>query len=135
VTPELSEQQWSDDLAFGRLTQPEVQFQRDTGGRYEDLPGETNDAASTLPYLKVQGLEHDELYRPLLQHPVFREVAVRHYRPHASVSLFRVMIMNKPAGQGTALPWLELADSSCADCGALQVRRRQSPATTKTGVT
>jgi hypothetical protein len=95
----------ADDLALGRLTRPEVRFQRDTGGRYEDLPDETNDAASTLLYRKVQGLEHDELYRPLLQHPVFREIAARHYGPHASVSLFRAMIMNKPAGQGTVLPW------------------------------
>ena len=39
----------------------------------------------------------------LLRHPIFREICARQYGPHASVSIFRAMMMNKPAGQGTGL--------------------------------
>lgn len=96
----------ADDLALGRLVNPAVQMQRDTGGRYEDLPEAVDrfDDA-TLRYRKIQGLEHDDRYARLLAHPVVRAVTARQYGPHAPVSLFRAMVMNKPAGQGTVLPW------------------------------
>lgn len=96
----------ADDLALGRLKNPQVQLQRDTGGRYEDLADVVPDLGEqTLLYRKVQGLEHDDLFTGLLTRPVFVEIAARHYGPHAPVSLFRAMVMNKPAGQGTVLPW------------------------------
>jgi hypothetical protein len=59
----------------------------------------------SLAYRKVQGLEGDPLFLSLLRSDVFREICRRHYGPHASASLFRAMVMNKPAGQGTHLPW------------------------------
>jgi hypothetical protein len=96
----------ADDLATGRVVNPRVQVQRDTGGRYEDLPEVAGQpSAGTLGYRKVQGLETDELFRAVLRSPVLAEVAEHHYGRHTSASLFRAMVMNKPAAQGTVLPW------------------------------
>lgn len=96
----------ADDLATGRVLNPQVQVQLDTGGRYEDLPEVTGQpSGGTLRYRKVQGLETDELFRAVLRSPVLAEVAAHHYGRHASASLFRAMVMNKPAAQGTVLPW------------------------------
>lgn len=95
-----------DDLALGQVVNPQVQVQLDTGGRYEDLPDVTAQPADgSLLYRKVQGLETDELFRSVLRSPVLAEVAAHHYGPHTSASLFRAMVMNKPAAQGTVLPW------------------------------
>ena len=96
----------ADDLAVGRVVNPQVQVQLDTGGRYEDLPDVTGQPSDgTLRYRKVQGLETDELFRSVLRSPVLAEVATHHYGRHTSASLFRAMVMNKPAAQGTVLPW------------------------------
>jgi hypothetical protein len=96
----------ADDLALGRLTSPAVQMQLDTGGAYDELPGAVaRFEAGTLRYRKIQGLETDDLFARLIQKPVFREVCTHMYGRHASISIFRAMIMNKPAEQGTYLPW------------------------------
>ena len=98
--------QRADDLALGRIVNANVQMQLDTGGIYDDLP----DAVAafdrgTTAYRKIQGLEADEHFVALLRHPVFCEVCVRVYGAHSPVSIFRAMVMNKPAEQGTVLPW------------------------------
>lgn len=96
----------ADDLLSGKVLRPNVQFQLDTGGAYDDLPAAVDKLAEpTLLYRKIQGLEHDDLFRKVLDLPVVREVCDRMYGVHASISIFRAMIMNKPAGQGTILPW------------------------------
>ena len=98
--------QRADDLALGRVRNPQVQFQLDTGGDYDRLPGAVESLGSgTTLYRKIQGLENDELYARLLDHPLFREACARIYGAHAAISIFRAMVMNKPAGQGTLLPW------------------------------
>lgn len=95
-----------DDLALGRITGQGTAFQLDTGGRYDDLPPAVESLdTGTLLYRKVQGLESDDLFGEVLRRPLFRHIAARHYGPHSPVSLFRAMVMNKPAGQGTLLPW------------------------------
>jgi hypothetical protein len=95
-----------DDLALGRVQNPAVLFQLDTGGAYDQLPGAVAVLPDpTLAYRKVQGLEHDDLFGQVLRLPVVREVCERMYGRHAGVSIFRAMVMNKPAGQGTVLPW------------------------------
>ena len=95
-----------DDLALGRVRNPAVVFQLDTGGEYEELPSAVATLATpTLQYRKVQGLEHDDLFARVLHHPIVREVCSRMYGAHAGVSIFRAMVMNKPARQGTVLPW------------------------------
>jgi hypothetical protein len=98
--------QRADDLAGGVRVNPAIQLQLDTGGAYDALPEIVSQLdKGTLLYRKVQGLEHDELFSPLVHHPLFGEICARLYGAHAPVSLFRAMIMNKPAGQGTYLPW------------------------------
>jgi hypothetical protein len=98
--------QRADDLALGNVKNPDVQMQLDTGGAYEELPGAVPafDRGTTL-YRKIQGLETDELFAHLVRHSLFLEVCARQYGPHAAISIFRAMVMNKPAGQGTLLPW------------------------------
>jgi polysaccharide pyruvyl transferase WcaK-like protein len=99
-------QQRMDDIMLGRIRNPALQFQLDTGGRYEDLPDAVAAPTTvTLAYRKVQGLESDPLVLGLIRRDVFREICARQYGKHASVSIFRAMMMNKPASQGTHLPW------------------------------
>ena len=96
----------ADDLALGRVVNPAVQMQLDTGGAYDELPGTVRRfEQGTHLYRKIQGLEHDDLFTRLVRHPSIGEVCARMYGRHASVSLFRAMVMNKPAGRGTVLPW------------------------------
>ena len=96
----------ADALAWGDVVNPAVQMQLDTGGEYEALPEAVGQfRQGTHFYRKIQGLENDELYARLIDRPVFREVCSRVYGAHAPVSLFRAMVMNKPAHQGTELPW------------------------------
>lgn len=98
--------QRADDLALGVVTNPAVQMQLDTGGDYEELAQAVDHfPEGTLLYRKIQGLETDELFSPLVRHPLFLEICARQYGAHAPVSIFRAMVMNKPAGQGTLLPW------------------------------
>ena len=96
----------ADALAMGSVVNPQVVMQLDTGGDYDSLPGAVSQfAAGTRLYRKIQGLEHDDLYIELVKHPVFVEACATQYGRHAAISVFRAMIMNKPAGQGTYLPW------------------------------
>jgi hypothetical protein len=98
--------QRADDLALGVVKNPDVQMQLDTGGAYEDLPQAVAGFENgTFRYRKIQGLETDDLFAGLIQKPACREVCARIYGPHAAISIFRAMVMNKPAGQGTHLPW------------------------------
>lgn len=96
----------ADDLALGRLRNPELEMQLDTGGVYEELPGAVRAfEQGTLAYRKIQGLQTDPLFARLVWHPLAAEICARQYGAHAPVSIFRAMVMNKPAGQGTYLPW------------------------------
>ena len=108
LEPEALEalKQRADDLALGHVKSPNVQMQLDTGGAYEELPAAVDRfERGTMLYRKIQGLETDEQFSLLVRHPLFLEVCARQYGPHAPVSIFRAMVMNKPAGQGTILPW------------------------------
>ncbi|MEO8482227.1 MAG: phytanoyl-CoA dioxygenase family protein [Acidobacteriota bacterium] len=99
-------QQRMDDIMLGRFRYPALRFQLDTGGKYEELPDAVPEATEqTLAYRKVQGLEADPLMLDLIRRPLFREICGRQYGRHAGVSIFRAMMMNKPAGKGTYLPW------------------------------
>ena len=98
--------QRADDLAMGRVQNEDVKMQLDTGGAYEELPGEVEAfEEGTRMYRKIQGLEMDDVFAPLIRHARFMEVCARIYGPHVPLSIFRAMVMNKPAGQGTNLPW------------------------------
>jgi polysaccharide pyruvyl transferase WcaK-like protein len=98
--------QRADDLALGNVRNLDVQMQLDTGGVYEELPGAVRSFdRGTILYRKIQGLETDDLFSRLVRNPLFLEICAHQYGAHAAVSIFRAMVMNKPAGQGTILPW------------------------------
>jgi hypothetical protein len=95
-----------DAIMLGDVHYPSLRYQLDTGGAYEDLPDpDARSAGATLGYRKLQGLEADPLVRDVISHPLFRDICSHHYGAHTSVSIFRAMLMNKPARQGTHLPW------------------------------
>jgi len=98
--------QRADDLALGTVKNPDVLMQLDTGGAYEELPSAVASFdGGTVLYRKIQGLETDELFVRLVKNPLFLEICASQYGRHAAISIFRAMVMNKPAGQGTVLPW------------------------------
>src|SRR4051812_27658409 len=79
--------QRADDLAHGVVKNPDVQFQLDTGGAYEDLPAAVpHFDQGTHLYRKIQGLENDELFLSLIQKPVCLEVCAEMYGRHAAIS-------------------------------------------------
>ena len=77
-----------------------------TTGKYEDAGVQSNGfKGPTLAYRKIQNLEIDPEFRAFLEKPIFREICANVYGPETTLSCFRAMFMNKPAGQGTWLPW------------------------------
>ena len=58
-----------------------------------------------MNYRKIQDLEWDPVFLEYMQGPLFRDICLRAYGAEARVSCFRAMFMNKPAGQGSVLPW------------------------------
>lgn len=59
----------------------------------------------TLAYRKIQDLEHDPYFLTYMQRPLFYEICEKVYGKGTPVAAFRAMFMNKPAYQGTLLPW------------------------------
>ncbi len=75
-------------------------------GKYEDAGAQSKGfKGATRAYRKIQDLEFDPLFLAYMQQPVFRAVCERVYGAGAPVAAFRAMFMNKPARQGTFLPW------------------------------
>jgi hypothetical protein len=107
---ELSDlQRRLDDIMLG---QADVDYDRmlmqldSETGRYEDAGVQSNGwKGATLAYRKIQNLEHDPLFRRYLEKTLFREICARIYGSDSPVACYRAMFMNKPANQGTILPW------------------------------
>ena len=96
-------------LDYGRLT---MQLDSNTD-RYDQLKGGgIGHQGASLGYRKIQGLEFDALFLAYMKKPVFREICGYIYGAHASVACFRAMFMNKPAQQGSDLPWHQDGGSS-----------------------
>ena len=57
------------------------------------------------PIGRCKGSSRIPMFLDVIRRPVIREICGRHYGNHASISIFRAMMMNKPAGKGTYLPW------------------------------
>lgn len=75
-------------------------------GKYEHAGVQSmGHKGATLAYRKIQELEHDPLFREYMELPLFRSVCDRVYGPETPITAFRAMFMNKPAHQGTLLPW------------------------------
>jgi polysaccharide pyruvyl transferase WcaK-like protein len=99
-------QQRIDAIMLGEVRLPCLATQLDTGGAYDEPPDPAAGLVKpSLAYRKVQGLEGDPLFLALIRSDVFREICHRHYGAHASASILRAMVVNKPAGRGTHVPW------------------------------
>ena len=98
-------QQRIDDIMLGKIPYENMRFQLDsTTGVYREAPPESvGHKGATLQYRKIMDLEQDPLFLSYMQHPLLREIT-RHYIGE-DVSIYRAMFMNKPANQGTVLPW------------------------------
>lgn len=94
-----------DDIMLGRVTYDEMPMQLDSQtGQYGDVPAPARTfLGATLAYRRIDRLERDPLFLSYMQHPLFRAITARFIGPE--VSIFRAMFMNKPASQGTILPW------------------------------
>ena len=101
----------ADDFATGAVSNERVHVTLDAVAADPDRTAATaggqapTEAQDAPRYRKIEGLEHDELVRPFLANALFLEVCARMYAPHAPISIFRATIMNRPAEQGTVLPW------------------------------
>jgi phytanoyl-CoA hydroxylase len=98
-------QQRIDDIMLGKFSYPTMSFQLDgTTGAYTNLPPDTpGHKGATLGYRRITGLEQDPLFLGYIQHPLIHQITQRYIG--VDVSIFRAMFMNKPAQQGTVLPW------------------------------
>jgi len=75
-------------------------------GTYESLDGGgMGSSGATLNYRKIQNLEFDPIFREYMEKPIFYEICKRCYGEDIPIACFRAMFMNKPARQGTLLPW------------------------------
>lgn len=98
-----------DEIMMGTAAVPydRMMLQLDsTTGEYEDMPAQTaGHKESTLKYRKMQQLEYDPLFLSYMQQSLFQDICQQQYGIGSTISIFRAMFMNKPAGQGTKLPW------------------------------
>jgi hypothetical protein len=77
-----------------------------SSGAYGDLSDQSQGhKGATRSYRKIQDLELDPLFRAYLSEDLFLDLCHRVYGQDTPIDLFRSMFMNKPAGQGTVLPW------------------------------
>ncbi len=92
-------------IMLDQITYPEMTFQLDgEDADYAKMPEvSSGQKGATLQYRKIMGLEQDPVFLAYMQHPLFRHLT-RHYIGE-DISIFRAMFMNKPAKQGTVLPW------------------------------
>jgi phytanoyl-CoA hydroxylase len=92
-------------IMLGEVSYPDMLMQLDSdSGRYEDAPEQTvGFKGPTLSYRKIEQLEQDPRFLRYLQNHLFAAIARRFIGP--DVAAYRCMFMNKPALQGTLLPW------------------------------
>jgi len=102
-------QQRIDDIMLGtaKIDYDRILMQLDsTSGLYQDAGVQSKGwKGSTLAYRKIQDLELDDLFCEYTERPIFREICERVHGPETPIACFRAMFMNKPAKQGTYLPW------------------------------
>jgi len=98
-----------DDIMLGTA---DVDYERmlmqldSADGKYENAGVQSRGfKGATLAYRKIQELEHDLLFRAYMERPRFKGICDRVYGPETPIAAFRAMFMNKPAHQGTLLPW------------------------------
>lgn len=94
----------ADDLMLGRLRIEGLFFQHDSAtGRYEDVPYGRGYEGPSNRYRKLEKLEKDDRFRALLENALFERIARALIGP--SVSIYRAVMFNKAARDGSPLPW------------------------------
>jgi len=98
-----------DDIMLGRakFNYDHALMQLDSdNGAYQNIGPMTNGhKGAQLNYRKIEQLEFDPLYLSYMQSPIFRAACAHIYGADTPITIMRAMFMNKPAGQGTWLPW------------------------------
>lgn len=94
-----------DQIMLGEIRHPNLMMQLDSSsGDYSSMPEQSvGFKGPTLAYRKIEGLEADPLFLAYMQQPLNRHVCQRLVGP--DITIYRSMFMNKPARQGTLLPW------------------------------
>ena len=91
-----------DEVMLGSVSYEGVTFQLDPGGAYTRSDMGPWEGAST-EYRRIEGLECDPLVAAFSQHPLVTQIHARYYGD--TVRARRPIMMNKPAGRSTPLPW------------------------------
>jgi hypothetical protein len=118
------------DVPYDRLL---MQLDSATG-KYNDAGVQSKGhKGATLAYRKIQDLELDDRFRAYLERPLFRAICARVYGPDTPIAAFRAMFMNKPAHQGTWLPWHQDRWSSLDRDPLITVWTALDPATKENG--
>jgi len=102
-------QQRIDDIMLGKaaVDYDRMLMQLDSSdGQYENAGVQSKGfKGATFNYRKIQELEYDSLFLAYMQRPIFEEICAHVYGAETPIAAFRAMFMNKPAHQGTLLPW------------------------------
>ena len=91
-----------DEVMLGEVVYEGVTFQLDPGGSYTRSDMGPHQGA-TLQYRRIEGLERDPLVEAFSLHPLIMQIHEHYYGD--LVSFRRPIMMNKPAGRSTPLPW------------------------------
>jgi phytanoyl-CoA hydroxylase len=104
-----------DHIMLGKadLDYEQLMMQREAGEGYEQSKQTMGFKGATLNYRKIENLEFDPIFLAYIQKPVFKEICDKVYGKDHPISCFRAMFMNKPARNGSVLPfhqdrWLDL---------------------------
>jgi len=90
------------DLDYDRML---MQIDSEDGVYDKIGPQTTGHKGSHLNYRKIEQLEFDPLFLRYMQSPIFCDACARVYGADTPITIMRAMVMNKPAGKGTWLPW------------------------------
>ena len=100
----------AEDVMQGRVDPARFFYQHDAPtGRYEDLERGRGWVGASDRYRKIEKLERDELFRAWIENPLFERIARAWIQD--DVVLYRTILMTKPRGGGTELPWHQDAGS------------------------
>jgi phytanoyl-CoA hydroxylase len=89
-------------LGHGAPPAKQLTFQLDQGGSYTRSDMGVHQGP-TRDYRRIEGLEHEPLVAAFLAHPLIDQIFNRYYGD--TVQRRRPVMMNKPAGKSTPLPW------------------------------
>jgi len=94
-----------DGLMLGLVPAAGLMMQLDLGGAYGAMAEQSvGFKGPSQAYRKIEGLEHDQHFGAFLRQKCFQDWCRLLYGTRA-ISVYRAMFMNKPAAQGTLLPW------------------------------